>query len=281
MSLSKPADVLDSVYRCKYGEAVKLSPLTYPQWSQDLQYLLQGAGALSIALGEEVAPPASAAARHLDFTKRAGLAVSYIYNSCGTEAKAFLRGVDRTPSTMWTALADEFNTASSRAGREGLVREFNRLVYSDYSTISEYITALMSYRDILAPTDQHISDAMFISRLTSSLPSGYDITVQLLHQRGNLAISDYVTAIRQQEANLRIRGAETTNSNVAGTSGSALVTQASNSQGSQFANRGGFRSRGGFRGGSRAGFRGGQSGCFFCRAHNLKLRESARRKVIA
>jgi len=52
---------------------------------------------------------------------------------------------------MWTALAAEFDTAASRAGREGLIREFNRIKCSDL-------------------TDQAITDATFISRLTSSLP---------------------------------------------------------------------------------------------------------------
>ena len=58
----------------------------------------------------------------------------------------------------------------------------------------------------MAPIDQQISDATFISRLTLSLPAGYGITVQP-HQHGNLSVADYVIAIRQQEATLRIKGA--------------------------------------------------------------------------
>jgi hypothetical protein len=68
---------------------MRLSQLTYPQWSQDLQYLLQGAGAFNIVFGLELAPPVNQHARLIDFQRREGLAVSFIYNSCGAEGKRF------------------------------------------------------------------------------------------------------------------------------------------------------------------------------------------------
>ena len=255
MSLSKfSAAKDDSVYRCKYGEATRLSQLTYPQWSQDLQYLLQGAGALEITLGHEVAPPANQHARLLDFNRRESLAVTFIYNSCGPEAKAFLRRIPRSPAAMWTALAAEFDTAASRAGREGLIREFNRIKCSDYSSVSAYITALMDFKDVLASTDQAITDPTFISRLTSSLPDPYDTTIQLLHQQANLSVTDYITSIRQYEATLRIKAPEASTSNVTATSGSALYSRGSSTHGSNAGFRGTGRS---FRGRGRGRVHGG------------------------
>lgn len=159
----------------------RLGQLTFPRWSQDLQYLLQGAGSLEIVLGHEAAPPANQHTRLLDFNRHESLAVTFIYNSRGPEAKAFLRRIPRSPAAMWTALAAEFDTASSRAGREGLIREFNRIKCSDYSSVSTYITALMDFKDILSSTNQAITDPTFISRMTSSLLDTYDTTIQLLH----------------------------------------------------------------------------------------------------
>ena len=124
--------------------------MTYPQWSQDLQYLLQGAGALEVTLGHEVAPAANQQSRLQDFSRRDGLAVTFIYNSCGPEARAFLRRIPRSPTAMWTALAAEFDTASSRAGREGLVRQFNCIRCDGYASVSTYITALHQQKKYLA-----------------------------------------------------------------------------------------------------------------------------------
>jgi hypothetical protein len=102
----------------------------------------------------------------------------------------------------------------------------------------------MEYKDILAPTDQMISDTTFISRLTSSLPDSYDTTIQLLHQCGNLTVSEYLTAIRQHEATLRIKNSANTNINTTGTSGSALFSNSNNQR------------RGNFNGHDRTNFRG-------------------------
>jgi hypothetical protein len=82
----------------------------------------------------------------------------------------------------------------------------------------------MGFKDVLAPTDQAISDATFISRLTSSLPDAYDTTVQLLHQQGDLSVNGNVTPIRQHEATLRIKASDNTSSNVTATSGSTLYS---------------------------------------------------------
>jgi hypothetical protein len=185
--LSKP--YVDDIYHCKYGDAVKLSLTTYPQWSRDLTYLLQGAGALSITLGEEEIPPAIPASRLAVYQKRAGLGVWFIYNSSRPEAKTILQRIDRSPCLIWDALKAEFDSTASRAGREGLIREFNALKTNSLPTISAYITTLLDYKLMLDPTDQAISDATFISRLTSSLPIAYDATIQLLPQQGNVSIS--------------------------------------------------------------------------------------------
>jgi len=292
MSLAKfSAAKDDSVYRCKYGEATRLSQLTYPQWSQDLQYLLQGAGAHEIALGHEVAPPAYQGARLLDFNRRESLAVTFISNLCGTEAKAFLRRIPRSPAAMWTALAAEFDTAASLAGREGLIREFNRIKCSGYSSVSAYITALMDFKDVLALTDQAISDATFISHLTSSLPDPYDTTIPLWHQEANLSVTDNITSIRQYEATLQIKAPEASTSNVAATSGSALYSRGGLTHGgtSGFCRSGhGFRGcghgcgRGGYRNswsrsngsvGCRADDRSSSVTCWHCGRHGHTRRD--------
>jgi hypothetical protein len=92
--------------------------------------------------------------------------------------------------------------------------------------------------------------------------------VQLLHQRGDLSVADYVTAIRQQEATLRIKSSENTSSNLTSTSGSALVSnvQAGNSQYNNNRNsssRGRFRGRGGYRG-NRSHISRSQVTCHHC-----------------
>jgi len=256
MSLSKfSAAKDDSVYCCKYGEATRLSQLTYQEWSQDLQYLLQGARTLELALGHEGAPPANQHARLLDFNRRESLTVTFIYSWCSPEAKAFLRRIPRLPAAMWMALAAKFDTAASQAGRECLIREFNRIKCCDYSSVSAYITALMDFKDMLAWTDQAITDPTFISCLTSSLPDPYDTTVQLLHQQANLSVTDHITSIQQYEPTLRIKAPEASTSNVTATSGSALYsrvssTDSSNSglhgKGRSFRGRGRSRDRGSY-----------------------------------
>ena len=222
MSLSKLSKASQNdVYHCKYGDVIRLTHNTYPQWSRDLTDLLQATGALEIALGAEAQLPPNPASRLTDYQKRFGLGVSFIYNSCGPEAKTVLQRIARSPQVMWDTPKAEFDSTASRAGREGLVREFNSIKPTSYDTVGAYITALLDYKNMLAPTDQAISDATFISRLTSSLPDAYDPTIQLLHQQPDTSVSKYITTIKQYKSTLRLK-ANATNLNSASTSGAAL-----------------------------------------------------------
>jgi hypothetical protein len=171
-----------------------------------------------------VAPlvPMNPPIRFQNFQKRRSLSISYPYSPCGQEAKALLWCIDHSPPLIWTSLAAEFNTAASSAGLAGLTREFYQLQCHFYSSVSSYITALMHFEDILSSTN-NIFLLLNSSRLTYYLPNEYHITVQLLQQSGDQTLNDYITAIRQRESALCVKGNVDTTLNITSESGFALI----------------------------------------------------------
>ena len=81
---------------------------------------------------------------------------------------------------MWTLLGENLNTVASRAGRMSTLRQFSRARPVPGKPITEYLSTLLYFRDILSGTEEPIKESAFISHVLMILPAFFDTFSDIL-----------------------------------------------------------------------------------------------------
>ena len=152
----------------------------------------------------------------------------------------------RDPHVMWNELKTKLDTANSLAGRTAIRHRFNQLRLASGASLEAYIAQLIKYKNMLAGSEQAISDETFRSHLITTLTSEYSSIVDIItHKEPERQTTDYVISTLVEWDNARqARKAEvgfSTNTSSTMTTGNALSARIPSS-------RGRFR---GYRGGGR------------------------------
>src|SRR5437588_4195330 len=127
----------ENIYRCKYGQTHVLLPTNYHRWSQDIQAFLEVERAFKIVMEEELELPEVPVARHASWEERRVKAKVMILTSCGLAARQQIN-LAMEPWDMWRTLKAKYDSAASRAGRFALRGRFNRLVLSQFKTVTAF-----------------------------------------------------------------------------------------------------------------------------------------------
>ena len=106
------------------------------------------------------------------------------------------------PWDMWQTLKAKFDSAASRAGRFALRGRFNRLLLSQFSSVTALFTELTKLRQQLAGSTEEVTDSTFISPLVPDLANEYDAVVQIMSHNPDLTADDFVTGIVEREDEL-------------------------------------------------------------------------------
>ena len=147
---------------------------------------------------------------------------------------------------MWDTLKTRLDTSATRSGRTTLLRQFRcaRSKGAD-EPISEYIRRLLHYRQQLEGTTAEISDEEFRTHLYTTVPSQFEMTIEMLMNRTpEPSVEDVIAAIQQKATTAAIA------KDISDPNGNFSTAMYANS------NRGNHR--GGFRGGFRGRGRGGR-----------------------
>ena len=212
----------ENIYRCKYGQTHVLLPTNYHRWSQDLQAFLEIERAFKIVTQEEEAPPANPAPRYAAWEERRVKAKVMIFTSCGPATRQQIN-LTMQPWDMWQTLKVKYDSAASRAGRFALRGRFNRLLLSQFSTVTAFITELTKLRQQLAGSTEEVTDSTFISQLVPDLPNEYDAIVQIMSRDPDLTADDFVTGIVEREAELSNKKTLVSGASAADSANNALL----------------------------------------------------------
>ena len=250
-------------YRCKYGEAPKLTHYNYSEWAPLMENFLHTENAWSIVIGDEERPPVNARIPYQDFLKRSAKATAMLVASCSRSTVPYVR-TQRDPYTIWETLKTKCDTVASRAGRNTIVRNFYNCSPIPGEPISTFCTKLLEYQMLLAGTEQAISDEAFLAYFTGKLPDAYRTVVRsLVHQEGQYTVHRVIGAVIEEDRDLQN---VSTSANTSITSGSALT-----------ATRGGHGRRRGRGYSGRGKGRGGYSGSWVNRESNDRIEKTGRR----
>jgi len=212
----------DNIYRYKYGQTHVLLPTNYHGWSQDLQAFLEIERAFRIVTQEEEEPPANPAPRYASWEERRVKAKVMIFTSCGPATRQQIN-LAMDPWDMWQTLKAKYDSAASRAGRFALRGRFNRLLLSQFSTVTAFITELTKLRQQLAGSTEEVTDSTFISQLVPDLPNEYDAIVQIMSRDAALTADDFITGIVEREAELSNKKAQLSGTSSTDSANSALL----------------------------------------------------------
>ena len=148
---------------------------------------------------------------------------------------------------MWDTLKTRLDTSATRSGRTTLLRQFSyaRPKGTD-EPISEYIRRLLHYRQQLEVTNAEISDEEFRTHLYTTVPSQFEMTIEMLMCRTpEPSVEEIIAAIQQKATTTAIA------KDISDPNGSFNTAMYSNTSSNRGSHRGGFR--GGFRGRGRGG----------------------------
>jgi len=186
----------------KYGKTAELTHQNYHQWRRDMEFFLHAEGALDIVLGNEEMPVGRAADPG-DFNKRSRKAAAMIHAACSAPVKAYVDTM-RNPQAMWNELKTKLDTANSLAGRTAIRHRFNQLRLATGASLEGYIAQLIKYRNMLAGSEQAISDETFRSHLITTLNSDYSSIIDIItHKEPERQTTDYVISTLVEWDNAR------------------------------------------------------------------------------
>lgn len=210
------------IYRCKYGQTHVLLPTNYHRWSQDLQAFLEIERAFKIVTQEEEEPPANPAPRYFAWEERLVKAKVMIFTSCGPATHQQIN-LTMQPWDMWQTLKAKYDSAASRAGRFALRGRFNRLLLSQFSLVTAFITELTKLHQQLPSSTEEVTDSTFISQLVPDLPNEYDAIVQIMSRDPDLTADDFVTGIVERETELSNKKSLVSGASAADSANTALL----------------------------------------------------------
>jgi len=201
-----------------------------------MEVILRAEDPFELTIGNEHAPPDNQRVQLGEYRRRKGKAIALIFGSCTTSAQQYLDGLT-DPGEMWTLLAKKLNTVASRAGRMATLRQFSRSRPVLGKPITEYISTLLYFRDILSGTEEPITDSAFISHVLMTLPASFDTFSDIL--LGQRTVDELIVKIKETEDTLNTRQADyrTTDMSRTLTAPKALTARA-------YTPRGRFRGKG-------------------------------------
>ena len=115
------------------------------------------------------------------------------------------------------------SSAASRAGRFALRERFNRLLLSQFSSVTAFITELTKLRQQLAGSTEEVTDSTFISQLVPNLRNEYNAIVQIMSRDPDLTTDDFVTGIVEREAELSNKKSLVSGASAADSANTALL----------------------------------------------------------
>jgi len=169
----------NAMYRSKYGEFPKLNHLNYSQWRKHMEVILRAEDAFELTIGNENAPADNQRVQLAEYRRRKGKAIALIFGSCTTSAQQYLEGLT-DPEEMWTLLGEKLNTVASRAGHMATLCQFSRARPVPGKAITEYISTLRYFWDLLSGTQEPITESAFISHVLMTLPATFDTFSDIL-----------------------------------------------------------------------------------------------------
>jgi len=214
------------MYRSKYGEFPKLNHLNYSQWRKHVEVILRAEDAFELTIGNENAPADNQQVRLAEYRRRKGKAIPLIFGSCTTSAQQYLQGLT-DPEEMWTLLGEKLNTVASRAGRMAMLRQFSRARPVPGKLITEYISILLYFRDLLSGTEEPITELAFISHILMTLSATFDTFSDIL--LGQRTVDELIVKIKETEDTLNARQTDYRSTDISSTltSPKALTAHAS------------------------------------------------------
>jgi hypothetical protein len=105
------------------------------------------------------------------------------------------------PTEMWMVLAARMYAAGTVVGRMTILRKFHALRPIAGQPINTYFSRLLEVKNQLAGSAQAISDAEFQNHLYTSLPSMFDVIVEILQARTDPTIQKVLDALKEHEQN--------------------------------------------------------------------------------
>ena len=136
----------------------------------------------------------------------------------------------RAPHLMWKELKAKLDTANSLSGRTAIQYQFNQFRSTPGGSLEGYITQLIKCKNMLAGSEQAISDETFRSHLTTTLTSDYNPIIDIIiHKAPEGQTINYIISTLVEWDNTRqARKAEAgSNTNTRGmmTSANTLMTR--------------------------------------------------------
>lgn len=181
----------------------KLIRTNYHSWKLDAEVQLMGLGALGIVEGTEPAPeiPTGTRASDIaiynqnlkDYRQAREKAIQWIWNHIHSDFHSVVAAVRRDPRAMWLELERRLggrNNYNIWAVRQQLGTE----TFKDNDTIQTWSARLDTYNQRLIGTGSELSELERISKLLSTLPKRFEITVSHIQRIPDL---DYQTALQQ------------------------------------------------------------------------------------
>ena len=174
------------VFKCKWGETLKLTQSNYHQWRPDMELFLEAGEALLIVLEVEEYPEEGDNTEANSWNKKIAKGAAMINVAGHSSVKPYIRHITDA-CKMWKTLAEKLDTTATRAGRCSLLRLFHvlRPTTSNKSPfgVTKYINQLKEFSNRLEGSNQSISDETFIAHLTTILPETFrNIIDIILHQ---------------------------------------------------------------------------------------------------
>jgi len=176
-SVSSPLVYASTMYKCKYGKTAELTHQTYHQWHRDKEFCLNADGDLNIVLGDEVMP-VGRAADCADFNKPSRRAATIIHAAC-ILVKAYIDKIG-DPHAMWIELKTKVDNIYSNAAHGTIRYWFNQFRLAPRGSLKRYLAQPIKFKNMLAASEQAISDEAFRSHLTTTHTSYYNSIIGII-----------------------------------------------------------------------------------------------------
>ena len=171
----------------------QLGDKNYRQWSFSMRFLLDGED-----LWELVQPVLDAIVVDTpEKQKKKKKAAYLIYQSCSPHPQSHIAHL-RDPAEMWQTLKRLYSRINNTG--ETLFEEFWAEKFQRYKSMDEYGAKLKNYQDLLAMTDQRLSESNLIFQLVKSLPASYDDVVSIIRMKqAKLTFHDALRLLIERE----------------------------------------------------------------------------------